>query len=301
MRNYYTLKFLCLLVFIIYSAQEMNAQIIYTNIADTTLHRSTNQGGTISYSFDINNDATMDYNFGVRAQLIPDTSCSLIPAAQTNLSAWFNTLPGYSNQVGDSAGSVAFVPFNTVIDLAAYSWSITQSNYLTKHDFFVSQCTWDSTSTGNWTSGITGYIALKFKIGAFVHYGWVRVHLEINVDSTNNSEISLTIYDFAYDATANQPILAGDSGSSVGITESKSSNKLFNIYPLPARNFINVETNFVQNSEIILYNSKGKKVIHQILNSTSSKVDLEKTTPGIYFYMIKTSGTIIQQGKIIVE
>lgn len=58
--------------------------------------------------------------------------------------------------------------------------------------------------------GTTGYLGLRFAIGADIHYAWA--HFTYDDATTGN----ITLHDFAYENVANRVILAGDT---VGVPE----------------------------------------------------------------------------------
>ena len=62
-----------------------------------------------------------------------------------------------------------------------------------------------STSEGAFMGATDGYIGVKFDIAGAAHYGWVRV--DLSADGT-----TLTVKDYAYEATAGTAINAGDVG-----------------------------------------------------------------------------------------
>jgi hypothetical protein len=60
-------------------------------------------------------------------------------------------------------------------------------------------------SGGDFLGATDGYIGVKFDIAGAAHYGWVRV--DLSADAT-----TLTVKDYAYEATAGTAINAGDVG-----------------------------------------------------------------------------------------
>lgn len=71
------------------------------------------------------------------------------------------------------------------------------------------------TSNGNiWFNDATDkYIGFRFKIDGAYHYGWMRLSTSLNPGVTPQMiEHSIIIKDYAYDATPNNPIVAGDMG-----------------------------------------------------------------------------------------
>jgi hypothetical protein len=272
-----------------------NAQVVYTNISDTTITRSTNSIGTSTFVFNLNADTSQDYNFAVRSQTVPDTSCGLNPPFQTVLSAYLNTMPGHSNQAGDSAGYAAFVDSGVLVDSAAFSWNVANFDYLTKHDFTINQCIWDSSVIGNWATPSIGYVALKFKVGTSIYYGWVHAGIEVFQDSTNNNIIRLTVYDYAYNSAAGQSIITGDDGT-VGINNAINASGI-SVYPNPVNKVVNVSANgdftfslFGLNGEVIM-STAGKNI---------SQFDLSAFPSGIYHYIIGYKDHSLK-GKLILE
>lgn len=61
--------------------------------------------------------------------------------------------------------------------------------------------------------GTTGYVGLKFEMGANTHYGWARFTYD---DLTTGN---ITLHDFAYENVAGQSILAGDTGPAAHVPE----------------------------------------------------------------------------------
>lgn len=88
--------------------------------------------------------------------------------------------------------------------------------------------------------------------------------------------------------------------SSLGISE-KNDNK-YSIYPIPANEFISIESRdvFIQNSEIEFFDMQGKILIKQVLKNTLTRIDISKFERGIYYLTIKNSNYISTK-KIIKE
>jgi len=261
------------------------AQIVYNDIVDTTITRTTSQGGTVTYIFDINNDGTNDYNINVKSQQVIASGCVIFPADQTSLSAWINTMPSYSNQVGDTLGSVAFVPFQASIDAGSHTWNAMQLNYMRKIDFDYPSCIWDSTISGNWPTDTIGYVALRFKLGVNVYYGWIRLGIYMGIDTTGESRVSVTIYEWAYNSTPNAAIPAGE-------TTINSVNELFQLesvaFPNPATDEITIE-GVPPHSSVSVYDVTGRLVVRKVLLNGDSKISLTGFKAGYYQYTTQST------------
>ena len=59
---------------------------------------------------------------------------------------------------------------------------------------------------GSWLEVETAYVGLKFLVNGEVHYGWARVKLVAPGDYSSGS-----IYGYAYESVANQPIITGQT------------------------------------------------------------------------------------------
>lgn len=78
------------------------------------------------------------------------------------------------------------------------------------------------TTIGKFSGKGTKYVGVKFEIGGFVHYGWIR--LTINANST-----VCTIDSYGYETTANTPINAGKmaDGGFASVEELLVEGKVF--------------------------------------------------------------------------
>lgn len=280
----FNLNFKYLLLFsILFCTTNMYSQIVYTDVTDTTISRSTSQTGTITYIFDINNDNVVDFNVAVQA-LVYSSSCSSInPPFKTDLKAWAATMPSYSNQIGITSGYTANVPDSALIDASAFTWSFASQNFLNSFTFSDTGCVWDSLSNGYWTSGDSSYIALKFKIGADIYFGWLHVYFQSELIGPNEYQISLTVLDYAYNSIAGQGILAGDNGLPTALLPLKNASVFLSVFPNPATDKINLPDFY--KAEICLFNENGS-LLNKFYNQ--SAIDVASLTTGRYFIKITT-------------
>jgi hypothetical protein len=226
-----------------------------------------------------------DYNIAVQA-IVNTSGCSSInPPFKTDLNVWAATMPSYSNQIGITSGYTANVPDSTLIDAGAYTWSFASQNFLHSFTFSDAGCVWDSLTNGYWTSGDSSYIALKFKIGSSIYYGWLHVYLQSELIGTNEYQISLTVLDYAYNSVAGQGILAGDNGLPTAIQPIKNSSLQIAVFPNPAADKINLPD--IHLAEIYLFDKNGS-LVKEIYNQTS--VDVSDLKSGIYYLKIASEG-----------
>ena len=129
-----------------------------------------------------------------------------------------------------------------------------------------------STSYGNFTAGQEGIIGMKFKIGNDTHYGWARVEVTSGYDT-------LIIKDYAYEATANASILAGDTAStSVGV-QALDNNVLISNY----NNNVQVKLNGkFKNAQLTITNISGQQILSKELNSDNEIITMDEFAGGIY-------------------
>lgn len=141
-------------------------------------------------------------------------------------------------------------------------------------------------STGLWLNGITdGFLGIKINAAGFSYYGWLR----LGVDPTNNS---FTVKDYAYNATPNEGIYAGELVSE--IQESISHYEIFFSYP--AIHFILPYEK--QNLYVEIMNVAGEIFTNEIL--TTNKIDVSDFIPGIYFVKLNDENNMIAIREIVV-
>jgi len=123
---------------------------------------------------------------------------------------------------------------------------------------------------------VDGYLAVSFDISGNTHFGWVRV----NVLDNNNFEV----LDFAYEATPDTAIAAGDNALSLedntiqGFTSFVDANNILN---LNAQSPLN---------NISIYNINGQEVLSRSLSNTTETIDLNTLSTGVYIARVAVEG-----------
>jgi uncharacterized repeat protein (TIGR01451 family) len=68
------------------------------------------------------------------------------------------------------------------------------------------------------------------------------------------------------------------------------------IYPNPVHGILSVKTNNSDFNSIIILNTLGQELIHQPINSNTTRLDMTRLTPGLYYIMLKgTNGVKVEK------
>lgn len=140
-------------------------------------------------------------------------------------------------------------------------------------------------SVGPYSSGMVGatdaYLGIKFDIAGAAHYGWVRVDLDATAQT-------LTVKDYAYDATAGTAINAGDMGN-VGIAELENFATIVN-----TNDKVVISLNGANNEvEAIITNVSGQQVYAKGMNSRKEEIALDEFASGIYLVSVRSDKGIV--------
>ncbi len=164
-----------------------SGQVVYTDIDPDFLA----DADGLSYELDLNNDGTIDFTINRSAGTA---------GAAIRMSA------GSGNEVlGAISYGVYFLPYalseGDAINDAQTLWNGTMNNnHLT--------LAWGSTY-GYWTDDLTDkYLGLRIVVDSDTFYGWAR--MDVTAGGT-----SFTIKDYAFESTAGEGILAGNTSSAV--------------------------------------------------------------------------------------
>ena len=113
----------------------------------------------------------------------------------------------------DSNNAVAFVTNAPINNSFSYDAS-----------FYKNIATYDA-STGDFAYGASGrvFLGVRKQSGSDFNYGWIRI--DVPTDTTN----ALKVIDWAYESTANTPILAGDMGPPPSAVPEPTSMAIFGL------------------------------------------------------------------------
>lgn len=136
-------------------------------------------------------------------------------------------------------------------------------------------------SNSQWCGDVTdGYLGVRFisLTSGTTHYGWVRLDTDVNGDNL------ITIKDFAFEATPDTAIAAGDQGS-LGVTDSAFSS--FEYYT--SNNALHLNSASIMD-QVVLHNVVGQEVARQQINGTSASVAMDRLSAGVYIATITAEG-----------
>lgn len=180
-------------------AEPAEAKIVYT-----PTHRVIANGA--SYFLDFNRDGTTDLNIRNTAgqYCTPDSSCHPIESLAV--------LPSRSNKVVYNIyGAVAMKAGMKIGPKAAFHRGAERMVW-----------SFGSSAIGSWINVKNRYLGVKFKIKGKIHYGWVRLSVQVQPPM----KITATLTGYAYETVVNKPIVAGrtkDAGAdTLANTESSS-------------------------------------------------------------------------------
>ena len=194
---------------------QTEAQTIYTDLdPDVTL---TSTGDPVSMDFDVNDDGITDFIFNAsfstssgsgaenyyHISILGQNGARL---AYTNESTVFYTWGG--SYVAMSKNENMVIPFDLGDGIGA------SHNFINDAKLFNMECFEGTTSSlfYCWNRGPanndTTYIGFRLKSGATKYYGWMRLFVD-DVPSYYFSPTSVTVLDYAFNATPNATVFAG--------------------------------------------------------------------------------------------
>lgn len=252
-------------------AADAASQVIYTDIRDTTL---INNGDF--FDIDLNNDGINDLTISLTKSIYSSTYGSYsiyVNYNSVDASAVSNNQINVLYNTSYSVNEALAFTNNQSINSSANSW--------TSYGFVGAYATGSivspySTSAlyaniGQFPGQGDRFLGVRFRIGNNTHYGWVR----LDVSALSDTAI---IKDFAFDTTANAPILAGDTGVAVGINELNANG--INLYA--QQNRLYFQEVIEQTAEIRIYDMKGQLIERRRLIANQSELLLRKEYQGVY-------------------
>lgn len=273
------------------AAAGASAQVTYTDInPDVVLTPS----GTAQYLLNLDGDAVTDMGFVAASGSVTGVytyGTLQIPytlSYDAGVALFGTAAPATNGWMGASSDFPSNIPNGNAIGAAGTFYQAqgivgnVQSTYLGA----PVNGQYGPYSSGNFL-GTEGYIGVRFDISGSTHYGWVRVEMASN-------GTSMTIKDYAYDATPNTAIAAGDMGT-VGINEVNFENAIQFISN--QNNQVTVKMNTtITNGMINVISIDGKNVASINVNSQTELVDLSNLSSGIYMVNLTSNeGTITKK------
>jgi hypothetical protein len=271
------IKSLIIIILMIILYKPIEAQIVYTDISDTTIFipNVENVDTTNRYEFDLNNDGTNDFRF--LATNIYFNNKSLITGKALDISYIFN-----NNKVAGGCQGYTIYTINAGDTISnILSWDIVQ--YI---KFTQTLVPWECTvPIGD------VFFGLKLLVNTDTLYGWVRCCA---------NDTSITIKDYAYNSSPNTYILAGQTID--GIKELHITlNHTISPNPFTTTTQITLNQTY-HNIALAVYDIQGK-LLAQNRYKDCSQIQLNRNqlSNGLYFLKLTMDDMEVETGKIVIR
>jgi hypothetical protein len=237
---------------------DANGQVVYTDVdPDVTL-----QIGDV-FSLDFEGDTFEDLSINNPDGLAGGNAAIVFPSSGGALAGF--TSGGYEYPLLMAQGDV--------ID-AATGFTTTG----VRGDLNYYGCAY---SNSQWCGDVTdGYLGVRFinLTAGTTHYGWVRLDTDVNGDNL------MTVKDYAFEATPDTAIEAGDQGS-LGVTDSA-----FGAFEYHTSDNALHLSSATMMDQVVLHNVVGQEVARQQINATSATVSMDRLSAGVYIATISAEG-----------
>jgi hypothetical protein len=237
---------------------DANGQIVYTDIADENVNP-----GDVVY-IDVDQDANGEFRFVLNAA---GNFAFMQPVSENNDTVY--------NSNGFLAGSVSSFVYPGNLNSGDAIGAAGEFFTNNRGDLAYGSCYPNSNFCDSGGALVDGYIGLRLVIGGNTHYGWVG--LSASVTST-------ILKDFAYNATPDEAINAGQQTLNIG------ENNLNNIKVVALNNTINLY-NLQGEVNYKIYDISGKSVLKGNFNDTSHSIDASSISTGIYIIELNDNNT----------
>lgn len=283
MQRTFCLKEYSLLAFVVLLNNEAESEVVYTDIEpDIALTENSD-----FYSLDMDNNGTEDFVFnkqsGATIWWTPSGS-----DYQLNFLEICRVQPHDSLGLGENKNQIAGYSFSTYFSYYAYwPFALTQSVLINNSLDFNNgwgqklarrKGPYPDNGEGDgygywWPSMEDHYLGVQFiDAESNYHFGWVRC-------SVLDSAEVLIIKDYAYETEMKHPIVAGDTVSYVDINDPENSLDA-TVYSFNRNIYIYLPQ--FSNSEIIISDMWGKKIIQQEIKKENEIINLQNESPGLY-------------------
>ncbi|MFD2890966.1 T9SS type A sorting domain-containing protein [Flavobacterium chuncheonense] len=261
MKNFTSFKYNCPIIILLFLNLflKAHAQIIYTDIIPDYV--SQNLGD--SYNLDLNNDSTTDFTLISYNEIID----------------WFHI---YTNQ-GPNNTFIAVTPwFANPIPLNngdLISQTLTSSFQTFENIGFITAgdcCCQETICNYDWKDKGDKYLGVRFIINGQIHYGWARLNV-----STHSQ---WTIKDYAYQATPNIGILAGQT-TALSLNDTDTVKDI----TISILNKNIVVHNLNQANTYELYSITGQKISNGTITKENNSINTSLQSKGIYILKITDS------------
>lgn len=137
-------------------------------------------------------------------------------------------------------------------------------------------------SNSQWCGDVTdGYLGVKFLnlTSGSTHYGWVRLDTDVNGDNL------MVVKDYAFEATPDTAIAAGDQGS-LGFDDTAFDGFQ---YLVDASNNLSLKAATAL-EQVVLHNVLGQEIMSRQLSGTNEIISLASLETGVYIATVSIEG-----------
>lgn len=250
-----------------------NAQVMYTDVSpDATVSAP---GGT-SYSLDFDGSVT-DFVFTGYLVAIPSASIS-INLLGISGSTGSNSIEGTATYMAGAGFSINVISaLSAGVNVNSTGGMINATAPYWIYNGVGGLWYGSGTYAGPMLGQTDTYAGVAFDIGGSTHYGWIRFDVAANGST-------MTIKDYAYNATAGAGILTGDMGG-VGIDEFDHQVSIIQYDNKLEIGFGNLEGN----KTVELIDMLGNKVQVENFNANNAVFLLDEHATGIYMVHVSNA------------
>ena len=255
-----------------------NAQIIYTDVNPDKEILGT-QGSPGGALIDMDNNGSYEFVLAVFESFTLSNG-EKVNAAQAGL---------YADNGAGIMGTTSFIANHPFYNPSALQQNETIDANQNFRDYFGIYGTliWmylDGNGTlGQWNDITDHYMGVRFKDGSgATHYGWVR--MDVFKDPAK-----IVLKDYAYEASADQPILAGNGLTPVAPVSGKNG---FVIFSFEKEIFIQSPMDDHQSMKISVLDMMGKEILNETSASNNIRLSLKNAPSGMYIVNVIKNGTL---------
>jgi len=184
-------------------------------------------------------------------------------------------------QVYFDADSISF----SVMSISNNSFGMIDYNNVVRLDTAI------CTDTVNWTK-ISGYY------GARGGETFLYIGNFYNDDNTNATFLDSINFKSAYFYIDDLSLFELDS-TFIGLSESPAQQ--ITLFPNPATNTLTISTGNLQNAQVELFDTSGRKLFQQNLTTSQQRIDVSGYANGLYICAIRANGKVVRREKIVIS
>lgn len=257
------------------AAGAANAQVNYTDVdPDFTMTGVSGTAERDSLEIDFDGDGVNDIQLQLRVYGTTPTNTQVNLNGLTSGANVLMSLVNYTY-----LGYALDIPSGNLIG-AASPWEAVSQAVLASN--------FGGTTYGNLGDGLDHFVGFRFTDAtSATHYGWMRV-TAIDVNGT-----SVTLKDYAWEATADTAIAAGGGASGINNLSAVQSN----IFAFNHKVVLNFNTAI--DGTVRIYNALGELVLSEKIMGMRNEIAADALNNGIYMIQVETSnGNFTKKVKI---